>query len=58
MMKNEPPGLDDYQMLYAFWPMWAISEMNGLQLMVELTRSFLNVKVIAMSGVFQWRKGG
>ena len=23
-MKNVPPGLDDYQMLYAFWPMWAI----------------------------------
>ena len=25
-------------------------EMDGLELMVELTRSFLNVKVIAMSG--------
>ena len=25
-------------------------EMNGLELMLELTRSFLNVKVIAMSG--------
>jgi len=25
-------------------------EMNGLELMVELTRSFLNVKVIAVSG--------
>jgi len=33
-------------------------EMNGLELMVELTRSFLNVKVIAMSGVPQRRKGG
>ncbi len=33
-------------------------EMNGLELMAELTRSFLNVKVIAMSGVPQRRKGG
>lgn len=25
MMKNVPPDLDDdFQMLYAFWPMWAI----------------------------------
>jgi len=33
-------------------------EMNGLELMVELTRSFLNVKVIAMSGVLERRKEG
>ena len=33
-------------------------EMNGLELMVELTRSFLNVKVIAISGVLERRKGG
>ncbi|MEP6889433.1 MAG: response regulator, partial [Nitrospirota bacterium] len=33
-------------------------EMNGLELMEELTRSFLNVKVIAMSGLPQRRKGG
>jgi CheY-like chemotaxis protein len=26
-------------------------EMNALELMAELSRSFLNVKVIAMSGV-------
>ena len=32
-------------------------EMNGLELMVELTRSFLNVKVIAMSGVLR-EEGG
>jgi two-component system response regulator (stage 0 sporulation protein F) len=28
----------------------AMPEMNGLELLLELTRSFLNVKVIAMSG--------
>ena len=28
----------------------AMPEMNGLQLMLELTRSFINVKVIAISG--------
>jgi chemotaxis response regulator CheB len=33
-------------------------EMNALELMAELSRSFLNVKVIAMSGVPQRRKGG
>ena len=32
-------------------------EMNGLEMMLELTRSFLNVKVIAMSGGLE-REGG
>ena len=32
-------------------------EMNGLELMKELTRSFLNVKVIAMSGVPRKEEG-
>ena len=28
----------------------AMPEMNGLELMLELTRNFINVKVIAISG--------
>jgi CheY-like chemotaxis protein len=32
-------------------------EMNGLELMVELTRSFLHVKVIAMSGGLEREDG-
>jgi len=32
-------------------------EMNGLEMMLELTRSFLHVKVIAMSGGLE-REGG
>ena len=33
-------------------------EMNGFELILELIRSILNVKVIAMSGVLERRKGG
>ena len=33
-------------------------ELDGLEMMLEMTRNFLNVKVIAMSGVPQRRKGG
>jgi CheY-like chemotaxis protein len=32
-------------------------EMNGLELMLELTRSFLNVKVIAISGSLEGEGG-
>ena len=35
----------------------AMPEMNGLQLMLELTKSFINVKVIAMSGCPEGEQG-
>lgn len=35
----------------------AMPEMNGLELMLELTRNFLNVKVIAISGGSEGENG-